>query len=204
MATIFLENPKFPHNVGGAIRAASSYGIETVAWNGSRVPIDPHDGYRLPREERMRGYKEVQQVYIGERRPRLESLSVPIVCVELVHGSVPLPYFEHPDDAVYVFGPEDGSVSKGLRSACHYFVFIPTRHCMNLAAAVYTVLYDRDIKLVQAGKKPVLSVEETLSSEENMPPVEEADGLVVERQTRLAQTQLPNKRTGSNPVKATI
>jgi len=30
-------------------------------------------------------------------------------------------------------------------------VVIPTRHCANLAAAVYTVLYDRHAKRVRAG-----------------------------------------------------
>ena len=158
-STIFLENPKYPHNVGGAIRAASCYGVDTVAWSGDRVTNDPTE--RLPREERMRGYKDVNQLYIPEN-PKLQSLGKPIICVELLHGAVPLPHFEHPTDAVYVFGPEDGSVSKGLRSACHQFVFIPTRHCLNLAAAVYTLLYDREIKAIQAGVKALRSVEETL------------------------------------------
>jgi hypothetical protein len=29
---------------------------------------------------------------------------------------------------------------------CHRFVRIPTRHCLNLACAVGTVLYDRESK----------------------------------------------------------
>jgi tRNA(Leu) C34 or U34 (ribose-2'-O)-methylase TrmL len=168
-SVLFLENPKYPHNVGGAVRAASCYGISTVAWSGDRVPAEAGPGYRLPREERMRGYKDVDQFQVWGN-PNLQQYNIPIICVELVHGAIPLPYFEHPKEAVYVFGPEDGSVSKGLRSACHSFVFLPTRHCMNLAAAIYTVLYDRDIKLVQRGLKPILSVEETLASEEEYKP----------------------------------
>jgi hypothetical protein len=34
---------------------------------------------------------------------------------------------------------------------CHRFLVIPTRHCANLSAAVYTVLYDRHAKRVQDG-----------------------------------------------------
>jgi tRNA(Leu) C34 or U34 (ribose-2'-O)-methylase TrmL len=34
---------------------------------------------------------------------------------------------------------------------CHRFVRIPTRHCLNLATAVSTVLYDRHLKRVLAG-----------------------------------------------------
>lgn len=161
--TIFLENPKYPHNVGASVRAASCYGVEAVAWNGDRVTLDPTE--RLPREERMRGYRHVKQLHIVSEPVHLQHFGKPIICVELLHGAVPLPHFEHPTDAVYVFGPEDGSVSKGLRSACHQFVFIPTRHCLNLAAAVYTVLYDREIKAIQAGVRILKSVEETLVSE---------------------------------------
>jgi len=33
-------------------------------------------------------------------------------------------------------------------------VIIPTRHCTNLSAAVYTVLYDRHAKRARAGLEP--------------------------------------------------
>jgi tRNA C32,U32 (ribose-2'-O)-methylase TrmJ len=46
----------------------------------------------------------------------------------------------------YVFGPEDGSLSGKHLEHCHRFVVIPTRHCVNLSAAVYLILYDRMIK----------------------------------------------------------
>jgi tRNA(Leu) C34 or U34 (ribose-2'-O)-methylase TrmL len=54
--------------------------------------------------------------------------------------------FEHPPNAVYVFGPEDGSVSKPHINHCHRFVVIPTKHCLNLATAVATMLWDRQYK----------------------------------------------------------
>jgi hypothetical protein len=56
---IGLVDPKFPHNVGAAVRAASCYGIGQVWFSGDRVRLDASKGYRLPREERMRGYKDV-------------------------------------------------------------------------------------------------------------------------------------------------
>ncbi len=36
-----------------------------------------------------------------------------------------------------------------LLAQCHRFVVIPTRHCLNLATAVSTVLWDRATKLGQ-------------------------------------------------------
>jgi tRNA C32,U32 (ribose-2'-O)-methylase TrmJ len=59
--------------------------------------------------------------------------------------------FEHPEPALYVFGAEDGSLGRAVLRLCHRFVVIPTRHCTNLSAAVYTVLYDRHAKRVRAG-----------------------------------------------------
>jgi tRNA(Leu) C34 or U34 (ribose-2'-O)-methylase TrmL len=50
-----------------------------------------------------------------------------------------------------VFGPEDGHVPKGIRTACHRFVTIPSHGCLNLAAAVNVVLYDRMAKGTDAG-----------------------------------------------------
>jgi tRNA(Leu) C34 or U34 (ribose-2'-O)-methylase TrmL len=70
--------------------------------------------------------------------------------------------FEHPGDALYVFGPEDGGLPKAVRLHCHRFVFIPTHHCLNLAAAVNVVLYDRRLKRHLAGLEPLGPVREML------------------------------------------
>src|ERR1044072_4323442 len=152
-AAIFLQNPKTPANVGGVIRAASIFGADQVWWSGSRV----HDGrelsrmtgtgisrkkWRLPREERMKAY-DLEWGVDESALPRLIGEGFTPVCVELVPGAELLPAFDHPEKAVYVFGPEDGGVSKGTRHACHRFVQIPGKHCLNLAAAVNIVLYTR-------------------------------------------------------------
>jgi tRNA(Leu) C34 or U34 (ribose-2'-O)-methylase TrmL len=65
------------------------------------------------------------------------------VAVELRPDAESLVTFEHPGEALYVFGPEDGSLPKPVRLRCHPFVVIPTHHCLSLAAAVNVVLYDR-------------------------------------------------------------
>lgn len=146
---IAMVNPKFPHNVGAAVRAASCFGISQVWFSGSRVALEPSPGYRLPREERMRGYKDV--TLRQEDRFFDQFASVTPVAVELREGAESLIDFEHPDDALYVFGPEDGSLGRAVLGQCHRFTVIPMRHCANLASAVYTVLYDRHAKRVRAG-----------------------------------------------------
>jgi tRNA C32,U32 (ribose-2'-O)-methylase TrmJ len=70
--------------------------------------------------------------------------------------------FEHPGDALYVFGPKDGGLPKPVRLLCHRFVVIPTHHGLNLAAAVNVVLYDRRLKRHLAGREPIDPVRELL------------------------------------------
>ena len=71
------------------------------------------------------------------------------VVIELVENAIPLPEFSHPKDALYIFGPEDGSVNQLLIDNADYVVYIPTTGCMNLAATANVVLYDRLCKSQQ-------------------------------------------------------
>lgn len=139
---------KYPHNAGQAVRIASCYGVQDLWVTGNRFQLEPYDGYRLPREERMRGYGDVRLISCADPLSALERSGVPHVpvAVELVPGAEMLPDFEHPQNAVYIFGPEDGGLPGSMLKRCHRFVKIPTRHCLNLATAVGTVLYDREAK----------------------------------------------------------
>lgn len=150
-AAVLIE-PKYAHNLAAAIRACSCFGVQTLLWTGQRFAFEAGD--RLPREERMKGYADVRVRNCTRPFDVLAGSSVtPIahlharggspVCVELTRGATPLDVFVHPARAVYLFGPEDGHVPQSYRALCHHFVYIPSRHCLNLAAALNVVLYDR-------------------------------------------------------------
>jgi tRNA(Leu) C34 or U34 (ribose-2'-O)-methylase TrmL len=134
---IGLINPKSPTNVGAVMRAAGCYGANAVRYTGAgyaraaRFHTDTGDaGLRIP------------LMPVGDITENLAA-EVKIVCVELVEGAIALPAFVHPDHALYLFGPEDGSLDQMLIDRADSVVFIPTTGCMNLAATVNVVLYDR-------------------------------------------------------------
>jgi tRNA(Leu) C34 or U34 (ribose-2'-O)-methylase TrmL len=137
---VVLYQPKHIHNVAGAIRACSVFGVPRLRWTGRRIAFSKESGERLPREERMKGYRDVD----WRRDDRaFDDLGGTPVAVEIRRGAENLIYFEHPPDAVYVFGPEDGSLTAGVLALCHRFVVIPATHCLNLSAAVNIVLFHR-------------------------------------------------------------
>jgi tRNA(Leu) C34 or U34 (ribose-2'-O)-methylase TrmL len=151
---IALADPKYPHNVGMVVRLASCYGLRQVWFSGDRVSLNPTKGERLPREERMKGYKDVQLIHYENFFDQFPAGTVP-VAVEVRANSELLHNFEHPENPLYVFGPEDGSIPAPLLPHCHRFLVIPTRHCLNLATAVATVLWDREYKRWLAGEVDV-------------------------------------------------
>lgn len=156
--SVVLINPKFPHNVGAALRAASCYGAKQVWFTGDRVELGLKGSKRLPREERMKGYRDVELRHYDRVFDQFEDVTP--VAVELRPNSESLPQFDHPKNAIYLFGPEDGSIPQMYLQHCHRFVVIPTRHCVNLAAAVYTVLYDRQCKF-----SPNITIQESLAEQ---------------------------------------
>lgn len=147
--SIILCNPKYPHNVGQTLRASSCFGVKQVWFTGERVQAEITAAKRIPREERMKGYMDVM-LYQNDYPFDMFPNAVP-VAIELQPGAENLAAFEHPENAIYVFGPEDGSINQMMKRHCHRFVVIPTRHCTNLSAAVYLVLYDRMLKRYQQG-----------------------------------------------------
>lgn len=138
---ILLCDPKYPHNVGQVVRLAACYQIPQVWITGDRVQLT-NTVERIPREERMRDYASVT-LYRHDRPTQCFLGNPAFICIEYVPNAETLPTFTHPARAVYVFGPEDGGVPKAIRGHCWRFVRIPTLHCLNLATAVATVLYDR-------------------------------------------------------------
>lgn len=85
------------------------------------------------------------------------------VAIEVRENSENLINFEHPENPLYVFGPEDGGLGRVPLMHCHRFVMIPTMHCTNLAAAIYIILYDRMMKRIRDGLEDIKPMAEYLN-----------------------------------------
>lgn len=137
MVLIGLCNPKSPSNVGSVMRAVGCYGADEIRYTGVR--FDRATKYQTD----TKNFKsKVPLKQLDDLCSGLPS-ECEIVCVELVLGAIPLPEFKHPDNAIYIFGPEDGSTSQEIVDKADHVVYVPTIGCMNLAASVNVVLYDR-------------------------------------------------------------
>lgn len=137
-AAIGLFRPKDANNIGGVARAAFVYGAAMIAIQGDRSPF-------TSRQDTVCAYRHMPILRSDDLFDMVPAGAVP-VAVDLVEGATPLPRFVHPHSAFYIFGPEDGTLGRAIIDRCKHKVMVPTRHCMNLAATVNVVLYDRMAK----------------------------------------------------------
>ena len=136
-SVVALDNPKCLANLGGALRAAHCYGASLVLIGGLRMQ-------RISGlvTDTMKAYKHIPVLQVVDVMEHIPYDCVP-VAIDLVEGARDLQGYTHPERAVYIFGPEDGTLGKWVTDKCRDKVMIPTTGCMNLAATVNVVLYDR-------------------------------------------------------------
>ena len=146
--TIGLTNPKSPSNVGAVMRAAGCYSVDQVLYTGQRYAnAAKYNGSKHNTD--TKNARDKIPLTAADSFEELKSLraclpgKAKIVCVDLVEGATPLPHFQHPEQALYIFGPEDGTISQTVINNADAVVYVPTVGCMNLAASVNVLLYDR-------------------------------------------------------------
>lgn len=136
-ACIGLYNPKSPDNVGSVMRAAGCYGVSSVFYTGRR-----YDYAKPFYTDTQNASEKLPLIGVEDLEAVIPYGCVPIA-VELAEGAKSLITFKHPPRAFYIFGPEDGTLNKKITRFCSETVYIPTTGCMNLAATVNVILYDR-------------------------------------------------------------
>lgn len=136
-AAIGLDRPKDKANLGGVLRAAGCYGASLVVVGGDRMGKFSTDT--------QKAYRHIPCIDVADVMDVVPFGAIPVV-IELCDRAKSLVTFTHPERAFYIFGPEDGSVQKKIIGTAPLVIQVPTRFCMNLAATVNVVLYDRIAK----------------------------------------------------------
>ena len=146
---IGAEGISKPMNLGNLIRSAHAFGASFV------FLVDAHYTASSALSDTSQTEKQLP-LY---RFDAVEQLMLPNNCaligVELLDHATELPSFRHPLNAAYVFGPERSSLSAAMVARCDHVVQIPTRFCINLAAAGAVVMYDRLLSLGRFAPRPV-------------------------------------------------
>lgn len=161
-AIIGLHYSKIANNVANVVRSCSAYGVNRVIVTGPRIlkalKTCNHRVFRHQIHKHVAVQTMPNMIYPEGYTP---------VAIEIVPGSQSLPFFNHPEKAFYIFGPEDGSIPSAILRKCHAVVQIPTEtwtednpdfQCLNLSHAVATVLYDRRMKEITNGMVSSLAV----------------------------------------------
>ena len=138
-SAVGLHNPKSSCNIGAALRAAWVYRAAMLAVTGRGKKITGNA------TDTMDPWRNIPVVKTDDLHSVIPHGCVP-VAVDIIDGALDLRTYEHPERAFYVFGPEDGTLGMAVTSWCRDVVYVPTRGCMNLAASVNVVLYDRMVK----------------------------------------------------------
>jgi tRNA G18 (ribose-2'-O)-methylase SpoU len=148
---IGAEGISKPMNLGNLIRSAHAFGASFVFLVDAQYTVGSVASDTSQAEKQLPLY----------RFDAVDQLILPKGCaligVELLDAAVDLPSFRHPLNAAYVFGPERSSLWAALVARCDHVVRIPTRFCINLAAAGAIVMYDRMLSLGRFAPRPVRS-----------------------------------------------
>lgn len=136
-AVVALDNPKYGGNIGAAMRAAFCFEARMVVIGGQR--------FRKEQPDTPHAWKHIPTIEASSVLDVIPYDCVP-VAVDLLPGAIELPRFAHPERAYYIFGAEDRTLGHDITSRCAHQIVIPSRLCLNLAAAVNVVLYDRAMK----------------------------------------------------------
>jgi tRNA(Leu) C34 or U34 (ribose-2'-O)-methylase TrmL len=149
-AAVGLVQPKTPSNVGSVLRAAGCYEVDLVAVEGERGARTT--GFITSNAtDTMKAWRHIPTILTDDLFSIVPVGCVP-VAVDLMPNARSLVDFVHPQAAFYIFGPEDGTLGERHAKLGMARVFVPTSRCMNLAATVNVVLYDRLAKATRAAQ----------------------------------------------------
>jgi tRNA G18 (ribose-2'-O)-methylase SpoU len=148
---IGAEGISKPMNLGNLVRSAHAFGASFV------FLVDAHYSVNSTLSDTSQAEAQLPLYRFASVADLVLPGRCRLIGVELLEEAIELPSFRHPLNAAYVFGPERSSLSAPMVARCDHVVRIPTRFCINLAAAGAIVMYDRLLCLGRHAPRPVRS-----------------------------------------------
>lgn len=135
---IGVEHIKNKENIGTLLRSAYCFGASLVFTVGRRYHRQSSDTVQAPRHIPLIHFACWEDFRVHQW-PEWN-----LVAVEIVDSAVDLAKFDHPRSAIYVLGPEDGSISRQVLEWPNVRkVQIQSRFCLNVATAGSIVMWHR-------------------------------------------------------------
>jgi|SRR3972149_1059032 len=125
-------------NVGTLWRSAFIFGAHFIFTIGQRYHKQSSDTPVSWRHIPLWHFATLDQLY--ESAP----YNCELIAIERTPASKDIIGFQHPDRAIYLLGPEDGSLPDTVPA--RHVIQIPGPYCLNVATAGAIVMYDRLIK----------------------------------------------------------
>tara|TARA_B100000900_G_scaffold405777_1_gene415855 strand:+ start:4134 stop:4619 length:486 start_codon:yes stop_codon:yes gene_type:complete len=140
--SIGVENISKPMNLGNLIRSAHAFGANSV------FTISPHKRVTENKDKIIKSDTSKSAYHIPYYEwDNIEDIMTPqgckIIGIEITEDAEVLPNFVHPMQAMYILGPEKGSLSRKTLLKVDHVIKIPTRFSLNVAIAGAIVMYDR-------------------------------------------------------------
>jgi tRNA(Leu) C34 or U34 (ribose-2'-O)-methylase TrmL len=140
---IGILNPKTEQNIGTLWRSAHAFGADFIFVVGARYRRQASDTTKAENHIPLYEYESLEDM--TEHLPK----GCQVVPIE-IGGRIDLAYAKHPERAVYLLGPEDGSIPPEFIAKHALSIEIGTALCLNVATAGSLVLYDRYAKTLLA------------------------------------------------------
>lgn len=135
---IGIEHNKSSVNLGTLLRSAGCFGASLVFTVGRRYKRQCSDTLQLTRHVPVLHFTDWQDFR------KHQWLDWQLVAIEITEGATPVEKFTHPRSAIYLLGPEDGSISREPMSWPDVQkVYMPSFRCLNVATAGSIVMWHR-------------------------------------------------------------
>lgn len=139
-AALGLYSPKDSNNIGSVLRNAGCFEANLVVVEGKRF-----GNGRIARTDTRNTHRNIPTIFTDSLLNHIP-YGAKVIGVELSKDADNLHNFVHPDQAYYLFGPEDGSLPPEILDVVDYKVYVPTNKCLNLGMCSGIILYDRQLK----------------------------------------------------------